>query len=518
MSVLSVPLHNVLSCKSRHLLKKWVKLSRRSRLSIVLAAVIAAWMAKERRRLSVTFARMRAEGAYLLTVLQVILRSIGLSMFSPPVRLPEGLADVQPYKVVFVPGLMSMGRNYPVECLGSNALVAELSPYASSHDRAVELFYTLKGGQVDYGEEHSKHFGHERFGRMFIARLPEWSKNRPVVMVAHSHGGNTVRMLQHLLQIGFFPGYVTSAAWIKAVVCLAAPLNGCPVLHGLGMPLRSQSQGELTSTAIDVKAGQGVGGIFSIVRFGQTVGYVLHWALGDFAWSRAVYDWGLDHWKLTRRSGGWRQLWHLVRGSHHILNTDDTAGYDLTVDGAARLNALFGEPHASTYYFSLPCVWTREAPGASFGSRPVPCATPTFTLVPFGALIASCTPDGKPTERIGEWSAEEWQENDSMVPVRSQLQPREGLEPAAAAARPLEQETALLDAWAEGDPLPAPGVWHVFSPSHVDHRAAMTFAPPLDVKLRQVMQILGASAAPAMADDWLLLDGASTRGRSVRGV
>jgi hypothetical protein len=33
--------------------------------------------------------------------------------------------------------------------------------------RARELFYYLKGGQVDYGEGHSKVCGHTRFGRMY---------------------------------------------------------------------------------------------------------------------------------------------------------------------------------------------------------------------------------------------------------------------------------------------------------------------------------------------------------------
>ncbi|KAF9600160.1 hypothetical protein IFM89_004875 [Coptis chinensis] len=30
-----------------------------------------------------------------------------------------------------------------------------------------ELFYYLKGGQVDYGEEHSKIFGRSQFGRIY---------------------------------------------------------------------------------------------------------------------------------------------------------------------------------------------------------------------------------------------------------------------------------------------------------------------------------------------------------------
>jgi len=33
--------------------------------------------------------------------------------------------------------------------------------------RARELFYYLKVGQVDYGEDHSKAYGHSQFGRTY---------------------------------------------------------------------------------------------------------------------------------------------------------------------------------------------------------------------------------------------------------------------------------------------------------------------------------------------------------------
>ncbi|PWZ44832.1 Mitochondrial-processing peptidase subunit alpha [Zea mays] len=41
-------------------------------------------------------------------------------------------------------------------------LVQDLGSLTSIHDSARELFYYLKGGQVDYGEEHSKACGHNR--------------------------------------------------------------------------------------------------------------------------------------------------------------------------------------------------------------------------------------------------------------------------------------------------------------------------------------------------------------------
>ena len=46
-------------------------------------------------------------------------------------------------------------------------LVPDLGSLTSVHDRARELFYYLKGGRVDYGEEHSRMYGHSRFGRAY---------------------------------------------------------------------------------------------------------------------------------------------------------------------------------------------------------------------------------------------------------------------------------------------------------------------------------------------------------------
>ena len=52
--------------------------------------------------------------------------------------------------------------------------------------------------------------------------------------VRHSIGGVTLRVLQQLLADGAFPGHATSAAWVRSVTALASPLNGDPVVYGLG--------------------------------------------------------------------------------------------------------------------------------------------------------------------------------------------------------------------------------------------------------------------------------------------
>ncbi|KAF8203011.1 alpha beta-hydrolase [Pholiota molesta] len=80
-------------------------------------------------------------------------------------------------------------------------LLPNLGPVSSLHDRACELYYSLAGGRVDYGAEHSSVHQHARYGRTFpIGLYPTWSKKQPLHFVGHSIGGPTVVKMQHLLQ------------------------------------------------------------------------------------------------------------------------------------------------------------------------------------------------------------------------------------------------------------------------------------------------------------------------------
>jgi hypothetical protein len=68
-------------------------------------------------------------------------------------------------------------------------IVIEVSPFASDHDRACELFYKLKGGLTDYGESHSKKHNHGRWGKNFYkGRLPNWDDEHPIHIVGYSLG------------------------------------------------------------------------------------------------------------------------------------------------------------------------------------------------------------------------------------------------------------------------------------------------------------------------------------------
>lgn len=58
----------------------------------------------------------------------------------------------------------------------------EVGLISSDYDRACEAFYQLKGGRVDYGEQHALAMGHCQFGETFASGLfPEWNAVRPVL-------------------------------------------------------------------------------------------------------------------------------------------------------------------------------------------------------------------------------------------------------------------------------------------------------------------------------------------------
>ena len=133
--------------------------------------------------------------------------------------------------------------------------LVRLSPVGSCEDRARQLFYQLKGGQVDYGKRFAErnlwvkrvpssvdllhaHFDnlhrHDRFGVHHVGLFADWSKECPVHMVGHSFGGQTIRVLQQLLHEGAFEGHDTSAGWVRSVTCISSTLNGSLAVYALG--------------------------------------------------------------------------------------------------------------------------------------------------------------------------------------------------------------------------------------------------------------------------------------------
>lgn len=168
--------------------------------------------------------------------------------------------------------------------LGSNRRVvfAPIGPVSSLHDRACELFYALRGGTVDYGEEHARKHGHARWGRSYHEPLcPGWGPTAPGVeglpahFLGHSLGGPTILKLQQLLRQGFFdPALGLSATCVQSngeeewraedlilsVTSVSSPFRGTPLVYSLGSEpvpypkVRMFSFGDMLSKFIHVAA------------------------------------------------------------------------------------------------------------------------------------------------------------------------------------------------------------------------------------------------------------------------
>lgn len=124
---------------------------------------------------------------------------------------------------------------------GFDCVAASVAPSGSAWDRACELYAQLTGTVTDYGEEHSKRCGHERFGKDFSKNplVEKWDSENKVSLIGHSFGGATVRTLVSLMAKGSDAETETTseesisplftggkADWIYSVITLAAPHNG----------------------------------------------------------------------------------------------------------------------------------------------------------------------------------------------------------------------------------------------------------------------------------------------------
>ncbi|RZR87050.1 hypothetical protein BHM03_00014365 [Ensete ventricosum] len=116
-----------------------------------------------------------------------------------------------PPPIVLVHGIFGFGKGVRA-CHFSGAQSCVLSR---------ELFYYLKGGQVDYGEEHSLQFGHFQFGKIYEqGHYPSWDEHHPVHFVGHSAGVQVARVLQQMLadkacRLGAVVYDWLDAAWLK---------------------------------------------------------------------------------------------------------------------------------------------------------------------------------------------------------------------------------------------------------------------------------------------------------------
>ncbi|CAK4124012.1 unnamed protein product [Aphanomyces euteiches] len=113
--------------------------------------------------------------------------------------------------------------------LNPNNIIVQVGPVSFDHDRACEAFYQVFGGRVDYGEEHSRQYGHSRYSRTYEAAHPTWSEENPVHLLGHSFGGTTALELYQLICHDFF-GVGTNYKWVKSITTPVPYFSGAHFL------------------------------------------------------------------------------------------------------------------------------------------------------------------------------------------------------------------------------------------------------------------------------------------------
>ncbi|UHA74891.1 esterase/lipase family protein [Paenibacillus sp. 481] len=250
---------------------------------------------------------------------------------------------------------------------GYTVHTAAIGPVSSSWDRACELYAQIKGGTVDYGEAHSKLHGHSRYGRTHPGFYPEWGTIDPatghpkrVHLIAHSLGGQTVRLLTQLLAHGHEGERAASAAsdlsplfnggsnmWVRSIFTIAAPHDGTTMTHLVG----------------------------GIVPHAQQIIGLAAAALGSV--SKPVIDFKLDQWGLRREPGEpFERYSQRVYNSSIWKSSQDTSEWDLSPHGAKELNNWV-QAQPEVYYFSIAAEQTFTGPLTGH-ELPEPFMNPLF--------------------------------------------------------------------------------------------------------------------------------------------
>lgn len=255
-----------------------------------------------------------------------------------PVIMVHGLGGFGPDEMLGLYHYWGGADNIPKYLTNSGypAYAAKVGPVSSNYDRAVELYYYIKGGYVDYGKFHSGKFGHnQKKSRYYPGVYPQWDAQHPVHLLGHSMGGLTIRKLVTLLEQGdaaerqdpehapLFDG--NRSGWVKSVTSISTPHNGATLsyllLHGY-IPFVRQM---VTSVAALAGIVPGIG---------------------------KIYDFDLEQWGLEQQPGeSWQA--YADRVEHSVVwQTEDYSGHDVTPE--ELMNPAKLDPDSkNVYYFSF---------------------------------------------------------------------------------------------------------------------------------------------------------------------
>lgn len=312
---------------------------------------------------------------------------------------------------------------------GFNVITVSIGPVSSNWERAIEIYHQLKGGQVDYGKNHADKFGvlQKPVDKVYDGLYPEWDAEHPVHLLGHSMGGQTVRMLDYLLENSFYTDSLdtqpeesellgqTHSDYIKSITTISAPHNG--------------------TTYFDIR-------IKTLPFFQNFIGLAA--VIGsDF------YDFDLQHWELEQKEGeSWQEYYNRME-QHAAWESKNISTWDLSIEGARELNTIM-RANPKIYYFSFGTSCSYRDPKTGFhipGKKVFVSLISNVKKIGQGIIYFS---DGTKTDST-------WFENDGVVNTNSMWGPTTGLNGPDKIVKYFS-DTILL-----------PGQWYTFGPYEMDH-------------------------------------------------
>lgn len=365
-----------------------------------------------------------------ITVLIVLTISSLLAQNNYPIVLVHGFVGWGPDEMV---GYKYWGGFWDIEEYleekGFTVITVSVGPVSSNWERAVEIYHQLKGGQVDYGKNHADKFGviQKPEGKVYIGLYPDWDSEHPVHLLGHSMGGQTVRMLDYLLENSFYADSLesqheesellgqTHSDLIKSITTISAPHNG--------------------TTYFDIR-------IKTLPFFQNFIGLAA--VIGsDF------YDFDLQHWELEQKEGeSWQDYYNRME-KHAAWKSKNISTWDTSINGAQEINTIV-KANPAVYYFSFAttCSIQDEKTGYHIPGKKV-YVTLRDNVRKIGKEIVHFS-DGTKTDST-------WFENDGVVNTNSMWGPTTGLNGPDKIVKYYTDETLI------------PGQWYTFGPYEMDH-------------------------------------------------
>ena len=304
---------------------------------------------------------------------------------------------------------------------GFEVYTVSMGPISSNWDRAIEAFYQIKGGQVNYGLKHSEEYGiiQSPNNKKYDGYYPIWDTNHPVHIIAHSQGGQTARMLEYILKYNN-PGEDSELlsnkhnGWIKSITTISTPHNG--------------------TILADI--------ISNNLPFLQKI--TPFFGIMDDSAVENFYSFDLEQWDIDREEDESTSNYLKRLSKSPIKESKNFSAWDVSIAGAKSFNDIY-ETDANVYYFSYSTYSTREISNKTH----IPDSNMSLKLWPSALII------GQSAKLETDWNM-----NDGIVNTISMKYPINTNNQEAPNKIFNEEEINK-------------GIWQVMDPIHMDHNVVI---------------------------------------------